>query len=277
MACAALAALLAAGGISCRPTPAPEAPVRGLAIPVRDPTPRPPDDADPRESPPDAEPARAGVLPPITREKVGGVELITAAQKGLPLCEVRVVVRGAGLDDEGSATGLAALTLRLAVEGGTARLSGRALAEQPGGPPSRTVVAGASVLRTAVASERAADTVANLLSVLREPRLDGVDFGRIRRLEAARERSASMPAVAALLDRELRADTRPVAIPFDRLRVEDARAFARSHYQPASLAVVAVGEDAINVEDDGRGGAHAGEPSRFAQITASRPVEVTVN
>jgi hypothetical protein len=59
-------------------------------------------------------------------------------------------------------------------------------------------------------------------------------------------------------------------------RCEEGRPVPRFHGEEV-LAVASIGEDAINVEDDDLGGAHAGEPSRFAQITLSRPVEITVN
>jgi predicted Zn-dependent peptidase len=241
--------LLVSLAAACAPIPPAETPVAGLTLPARDPTPRPLEDDDPREKPPETEASAAAALPEIRRERLGsGVELVVAAATG-PRVEVRLVIRGAGSDADGGAPGLAALALRLCLEGGTMRLSGKDFSARLaalGVELSWSLRRDAAVISASIPGGSARDGLALLLQALREPRLDAAELARVRRLERGAAPPLSSPE-RWLLEIERQellqgAGGGTVEATLDRIGAAELRAFARDHLAPGALSVVLVGE-----------------------------------
>jgi predicted Zn-dependent peptidase len=242
-----LLALLLSG---CAAGPPPETVVGGLTLPVRDPTPRPLDDDDPRETPPATEPRATPVLPSPQHQRLpSGVELVTVARKGSPRVELRLVMKGAGTDADGDTPGLAALALRLCLEGGTLRLSGKDVSGRLaalGVTLSWALRRDAAVISASMPGASVKEALALLLQTLREPRLDAVELGRARRLERGATPSFHLPErwLPEIERRELLqgAAAGSVEATLDRASALDLRAFARRHLGPQALTVILVGE-----------------------------------
>ncbi|MCU0656934.1 MAG: hypothetical protein MUF64_17265 [Polyangiaceae bacterium] len=233
--------LLAALLLGCAPVVPPETTVRGLTLPVRDPTPRPPDDDDPRESPPETEPTAPWAPPSLQRESLpSGIELLQVQRPGLSRVELRLVLRGAGLDAEGPSRGLAIAALQLCLEGGTSRLSPRDLVARwrsLGATFELHSRADATILSTSVLQANLREVLALLLQALREPRLDPGELARIRQL-----RQPPLPGhpEAWLPNLSRRERTTTGAAPA--IGVPEIKAFLRDHMGPAALSLVLVGE-----------------------------------
>jgi zinc protease len=251
-----LAALLA----GCTPAATPVAPLKNLAIPVRDPAPRAADDDDAREAPPEPDPERPLALPSVLRDRLAsGGDLLVAQQKnGSPRVEIRLVVRGAGAASDGAHPGLALLALRLCFEGGAGRLSGRDLLdriESTGASLGFTTSPDAAHVSLSVPRDRLGEALDLALLALREPRLDGVDLARVKRLARATQQNKLRGGVDWLgqvaLGRELfrgtaaaYPDAQPEPLPadLDPIGVAEVKAFHKQRFTPASLAAIVVGD-----------------------------------
>jgi zinc protease len=254
------ALLIAVFLAGCAPAAAPVAPMKNLAIPVRDPAPRPADDDDAREAPPEPEPDRPLALPSVLRDRLAsGGDLLVAQQKsGSPRVEVRLVLRGAGAASDGAHPGLALLALRLCFEGGAGRLAGRDLLdriEATGAQLTFAATPDAAQIALSVPRDRLGDALDLALLALREPRLDGADLARVKKLARSAQQNKLRGGVDWLgqlaLTRELfrgsalaypYAQGEPLPADLDPITAADLKAFHKARYTPAALAAVVVGD-----------------------------------
>src|SRR6185503_3599613 len=78
------------------------------------------------EPPPPAAPAKIVLPTPVWAELPSGLSLATVERRGLPIVEVRVVVR-AGIATDGDRPGTATMTAELLKEGGAGNMKGNEL------------------------------------------------------------------------------------------------------------------------------------------------------
>lgn len=240
---------------ACAAAPLVERPLRGLAIPVRDPSPRvtPVEDDDAREDPPGREPEVPFALPSTPRERVnGGAELAVLTTKtGSPLVEVRLVVRGAGYAADGAHPGLADVAAQLAAFGPAGQLStkDRAARFAALGASSSVEASAADLTLSATAPrERLTEVLEQLALGLRDARFEAEPVTRAKKRAAALAAARYVDSEQLALEQLGRAvlgepyGKRASAVDLDAVTSAQLRAFFKQRLAPAALSVIVVGD-----------------------------------
>jgi predicted Zn-dependent peptidase len=249
------ACLLAAALASCRapeqkpaaapPAPSPVAPAPETLTPVR-------------ESPPASGPAHDVAFPSIAHEELpNGLRLDVVPSHALPIVQIRIVLK-AGTSADGDLTGVASLTAQMLKEGGAGKYSSRELLsriETLGGDLGIEVGPDSTVLSLAVTRSHFDDALDLLGAVVQAPKLDPVEFGKLKKRAAqkaeSRAKSSGTWAATMLLWRELyRLPTGlhpygaydATAGEIGRIKLGDCRDFYRRVYSPKSTALVVTGD-----------------------------------
>lgn len=209
------------------------------------------------EPPPPAPPAEMRMPAPVWATLPSGLSVATVERHGLPIVEIRVVVR-AGTAADGDRPGAAALTAALLKEGGAGEMTGEALLaglDALGATlsidvdPDRTSI-GLRALRDDLGA--ALELLGTLLS---KPRMGQADFERTKRQKSAE--AADLAQEDGDWDAEMvlwrglfaqPAGRHPYATrdaqreEIDQRKLDDCRAFHRRFYVPASTFVVIAGD-----------------------------------
>jgi len=211
-----------------------------------------------REPPPESGPAKAYRFPKVTwSELSNGLKLATIPIKTLPLVQVRVVV-SAGKAADGERPGLASLTGDLLSAGGAGPFSSKDLVtriESLGANLATETSFDSTELALSVTPNHLADALGLLGTIVREPRLDVAEFGKLKKRETERTAdaartsgawSASMVLYRDLFD--LPSDHHPYAsydatpTEIGHLTAADCRAFHKRLFVPKNAFLVITGD-----------------------------------
>ncbi|MFS8070047.1 MAG: M16 family metallopeptidase, partial [Byssovorax sp.] len=211
-----------------------------------------------RELPPESGPAKEYRFPTVTwSELANGLKLATIPIKTLPIVQVRVVVPG-GQSADGERPGLASLTGDLLEAGGAGPFSSKDLVTRVASLGANLSI-DTSFDRTeiwlSVTRDRLADALGLLGTIVREPRFDAAEFGKLKKREVERTAdaartsgawSASMVLYRDLFD--LPSDHHPYAsydatpAEVGRITAADCRALHKRLYVPRNAFVVVTGD-----------------------------------
>lgn len=247
----AMAGLAAGCGAPPPPAPGPLAPEPAKVAPLPAPAPVK------EQPPPPAAPAELRLPSPAWAELPGGLSFATVERRGLPIVEVRAVVR-AGIAADGDRPGAAALTAELLKEGGAGAMSGEELlarAEGLGSSLSIDVDADRTVIGLRALRDDLGAALRLLGTMLSKPRMGQADFDAARKRKSAEAADLAQEdgdwGASMMLWRELfrlPAGRHPYATwdarseELDRLKAADCRAFHRRFYTPANTFVVIAGD-----------------------------------
>jgi zinc protease len=246
-----------------------------------------------RSRAPEPGPVRLFEFPAVTRDRLGnGVTLLHARHGDMPLVTVRVVLEAGAAAERPGEEGLAWLTSH-ALEGGTTRLAGDALAwelERLGA--ELHVWTGWDAVNVAITtrSDRLSAALRLLAEIVREPAFPEREVERMRAEQLAElmRRSTEPRSLAddAALGCIYAADA-PYARPLQGLRQSiatfgsrDAAAYHRRRFTPAGAAIVVTGAVDLDAARDEAARAFgdwagAGEPAP-APLTTPRTATTTV-
>lgn len=249
-----LLALLA----GCATTPTPPAPPPKVVAPVPDTPPPATAAAVVKELPPESGPAKEYRFPKVTwSELANGLKLATIPIKALPIVQIRVVVPG-GKSADGERPGLASLTGDLLEAGGAGPFSSKDLATRVaslGANLSIETTFDRTELWLSVTRDHLADALGLLGTIVREPRFDAAEFGKLKKREVERTAdaartsgawSASMVLYRDLFD--LPSDHHPYAsydatpAEIGRITAADCRSLHKRLYVPRNAFVVVTGD-----------------------------------
>jgi zinc protease len=199
-------------------------------------------------------PEFAYTFPEIRRTRLAnGITVWTSEHREVPLVSALALVRAGAAFDPADRPGLAAITGDLLDEG-CGSLDALALHERLGrlGAQLDTEVgADATLIGLTTLSRTADEAVALLAEMIRAPRLDDRDFGRVRDLRVNRllQLREMPPAVAERLFVQLLYGSHPYGhLPIGTetslraMHVDETRAFHRAMYDPSRVMVIAVGD-----------------------------------
>lgn len=248
----AVAALVASCGGS--PANGPIEPVRPAVTAKATPPPSPKTREEP---PPPAAPATIVLPTPVWAELPSGLSLGTVERRGLPIVEVRVVVR-AGIAADGDRPGTATLTAELLKEGGAGNMKGDELLarfDALGSSLSVEVDSDRTVIGLRVLRDDLGAALELLGTLVSKPRMGAPDFDKAKRRKSAEADDLAQEdgdwGATMMLWRELfRLPTgrHPYATwdaqrgDIDRLAIADCRAFHKRFYVPANTFVVIAGD-----------------------------------
>ena len=245
---------LLAGCATATPTPPappprvvapPPAPVATAAVVVK-------------ELPPESGPAKEYRFPRVTWSELGnGLKLATIPIKALPIVQVRVVVPG-GQSADGERPGLASLTGDLLEAGGAGPFSSKDLVtrvESLGANLSIETSFDRTEIWLSVTRDHLADALGLIGTVVREPRFDAAEFGKLKKREVERTADAARTSGAwgasMVLYRELfdlPSDHHPYAsydatpAEIGKITAADCRALHKRLYVPRNAFVVVTGD-----------------------------------
>ena len=245
--------------VGCATTaPTPPAPQPNVVAPVRSTVPVATAAAVVKEAPPESGPAKEYRFPKVTWSELGnGLKLATIPIKTLPVVQVRVVVPG-GKSADGERPGLASLTGDLLEAGGAGPFSSKDLVtrvESLGANLSIETTFDRTELWLSVTRDHLADALGLLGTIVREPRFDAAEFGKLKKREAERTAdaartsgawSASMVLYRDLFD--LPSDHHPYAsydatpAEIGNITAADCRALHKRLYVPKNAFVVITGD-----------------------------------
>lgn len=236
----------------------PPAPLQHVAIPVRNTVPVPTAPVVVREPPPESGPAKEYRFPKVTwSELSNGLKLATIPIKALPLVQIRVVVAG-GKSADGERPGLASLTGDLLSAGGAGSFSSKDLVtriESIGGSLSTGTSFDSTDLSLVVTRDHLADALGLLGTIVREPRFDAAEFGKLKKRETERTADAARTSGAwgasMVLYRDLfdlPSEHHPYAsydatpTELGRITAADCRALHKRLFVPKNAFVVIAGD-----------------------------------
>lgn len=243
-----------AAGCGGSPVKGPIEPVRP-AVTAKATPPLPPKTRE--EPPPPAAPTKIVLPTPIRAELPGGLSLATVERPGLPVVEVRLVVR-AGMAADGDRPGAAMMTAELLKEGGAGDMKGDALLarlEALGSTLSVDVDSDRTVIGLRVLRDDLGTALELLGTLVSKPRMGASDFDKAKRRKSAEADDLAQEdgdwGGSMMLWRDLfRLPTgrHPYATwdaqraDIDRLAIADCRAFHKRFYVPANTFVVIAGD-----------------------------------
>jgi predicted Zn-dependent peptidase len=234
---------------------APPPPVTGVAIPVRDTTPKPPPT---REEPPASGVAKPYRFPKVVwAELPGGLRVATIPSQALPIVHVRVVVE-AGRAADGERPGLAGLTAELLKDGGVGAMSSRELAMRIaslGADVSIETSFDSTTFGIAVTRDHLGEALDLLAAMVLRPQLSSAELDKLKRREVDRLADAAHSkggwGATMMLYRDLFAlpsEHHPYATwsatpeEVQKITSADCRAFHRRFYVPRNTFVIVAGD-----------------------------------
>jgi zinc protease len=215
-----------------------------------------------REAPPESGPARETPFPKIEHQDLAsGLALQVVQAHTLPIAQIRLVIKS-GAAADGDLTGAANITARMLKDGGAGRFSSKDLLakiETLGTDLNIDVTPDSTVLSLALARPRFDEAMDLLGTVVREPRWDEQEFGKLKKRQVQRvadkAKSSGTWDATMLLWRELyRLPTglHPYAsydaVPSElaKLTTQTCRDFYRKNFSPKNAVLVVAGD--IDVE-----------------------------
>ncbi|MEP7120010.1 MAG: insulinase family protein, partial [Byssovorax sp.] len=233
-------------------------PQQNVVIPVQNTVPVPKVPVVVKEAPPESGPAKEYRFPKVTwAELANGLKVATIPIKALPLVQIRVVVSG-GKAADGERPGLASLTGDLLEAGGAGPFSSKDLVnriESLGGNLGIETSFDSTELSLSVTRDHLADALGLLGTIVREPRFDAAEFGKLKKRETERTADsartsgawgASMVLYRDLFD--LPSDHHPYAsydatkAEIERITAADCRALHKRLFVPRNAFVVVAGD-----------------------------------
>jgi predicted Zn-dependent peptidase len=209
------------------------------------------------EPPPPAAPADLRLPTPVWAALPSGLSLATVERRGLPIVEVRVVVR-AGIAADGDRPGTATLTAELLKEGGAGAMKGDELLarfEALGSSLSVDVGSDRTVFGLRALRDDLGAALELLGTLLSKPRMGATDFDKAKRRKSAEADDLAQEdgdwGASMVLWRDLfrlQTGRHPYATwdaqrgDIDRLAIADCRAFHERFYVPANTFVVIAGD-----------------------------------
>ncbi|HEY3592314.1 MAG TPA: pitrilysin family protein, partial [Polyangiaceae bacterium] len=290
-ACAALTGLLISG---CHQQPPPAPPVVTGETPAPPPTAAPLEPA--REAPPESGPPRETPFPKIAHQDLAnGLALQVVEAHTLPIVQVRLLIKS-GAATDGDLTGVANLTAHMLKDGGAGRYSSRDLLakiETLGTDLNIDVSPDSTILSMALAKTHFDEAMDLLGTVVRDPRWDEQEFGKLKKRQiqrvADKAKSSGAWDATMLLYRELfrlptglhpYASYDAVASELTKLTPQTCRDFYRKNYSPKNAVLVVAGDiepDAAKKATDRALGAwkgpEVGAPS-FGEATAPEHLKI---
>ena len=285
--------------VGCAPPPqSPPAPQQSVAAPAPTTVPAPKAPEVVKEPPPESGPAKAYRFPKVTwSELSNGLKLAVIPIKALPLVQVRVVVPG-GKSADGERPGLAALTGDLLSAGGAGPFSSKDLVtriESLGANLATETSFDSTELVLSVTRANLADALGLLGTIVREPRFDVAEFGKLKKREIERTADAARTSGAwgasMVLYRDLfdlPSDHHPYASydatpsELGRITVADSRALHKRLFVPKNAFLVIAGDttpDAAKVVAEKAFGAWRGGEAptpAFTDPNAPSGLKITV-
>jgi predicted Zn-dependent peptidase len=248
-------------GAGCHQQAPPAPPVQNVAAPAPAPAEAPLEPA--REAPPESGPAREVPFPRIEHQELSnGLALQVVQAHTLPIAQIRLLIKS-GAAADGDLTGVANLTARMLKDGGAGRYSSKDLLakiETLGADLNIDVSPDSTVLSLAVARPRFDEAMDLLGTVVREPRWDEQEFGKLKKRQiqrvADRAKSSGTWDATMLLWRELyRLPTglHPYAsydaVPSElaKITTQTCRDFYRKNFSPKNAVVVVAGDLDVDV------------------------------
>jgi zinc protease len=212
-----------------------------------------------RSHAPGPAPIRPFQFPRVIRQQLGsGLVLLSARHGDLPLVTVRAVVDAGAASENRGEEGLARLTAQ-ALQGGTARRSGDALAwelERLGTQMEAWATWDSLNVALTTPSDRLADALLLLTEIVREPAFPEAEVDRARNEQLAEilrrstePRSLADDAAARYIFAEHAAYGRPLVGVADTVKTLDraaAEAFHRRRFTPQNTAIIVVGNVAAD-------------------------------
>jgi predicted Zn-dependent peptidase len=211
-----------------------------------------------RESPPESGPARESPFPKIEHQDLpNGLGLDVVSLRTLPVVQIRVLVKS-GTAADGDLTGLANMTAKMLKDGGAGRWSSKDLLakiETLGADLGIEVGPDSTVLSLAVAKAHFDEAVDLLGSVVREPRWDEQEFGKLKKRQtqkvADKAKSSGSWAATMLMWRELYRlptgvhpyasyDATPSELA--RITTKTCRDFYQKNFTPKNATIVVGGD-----------------------------------
>jgi zinc protease len=211
-----------------------------------------------RETPPQSGPGRETPFPKIDRQELAnGLDIDIVQARTLPLVQIRVLVKS-GAAADGDMTGLAHVTAKMLKDGGAGRYSSRELLakiETLGTDLAIEVGPDSSVLSLAVAKAHFDEAMDLLGTIVREPRWDEQEFGKLKKRQvqkaADKAKSSGTWAATMLLWRELYrlptalhpyASYDAVPSELTKLSTRSCRDFYRKNFTPKNTEIVVAGD-----------------------------------
>ncbi|HKQ71060.1 MAG TPA: pitrilysin family protein [Polyangiaceae bacterium] len=255
-----------------------------------------------REAPPEAGPAHETPFPKIEHQELpSGLGLDVLQARTLPIVQIRVLVRSGNAAD-GDATGLANMTAKMLKEGGAGRYSSKDLLtkiETLGADLGVEVSPDSTILSLAVAKTRFDEAIDLLGTVVREPRWDEQEFGKLKKRQvqkvADKAKSSGQWTATMLLWRELYrlptglhpyASYDAVPSELGKITTQKCKDFYRKNFTPKNTEIVIGGDIDVETSKKGvlrafgswKGGeapeaafAEATPPERLKILLADRP------
>lgn len=236
----------------------PPAPQHKVAIPVRNTVPEPKAPVVLREPPPASGPAKEYRFPRVTwSELSNGLKLATLPINTLPLVQIRVVVSG-GKGATGERPGLSSLTGDLLSAGGAGPFSSKDLVTRIaslGANLATETSFDSTQLALTVTRDHLADALGLLGTIVRDPRFDVAEFGKLKKREIERTADAARTSGAwgasMVLYRDLfdlPSDHHPYASydatpsEIGRITAADCRALHKRLFVPKNAFIVVAGD-----------------------------------
>jgi predicted Zn-dependent peptidase len=211
-----------------------------------------------REAPPESGPPRESPFPKVDHQDLAnGLALDVVSLRTLPVVQIRVLVKS-GTAADGDLTGLANMTAKMLKDGGAGRWSSKDLLakiETLGADLGIDVGPDSTVLSLAVAKAHFDEAMDLIGTVVREPRWDEQEFGKLKKRQvqkvADKAKSSGSWAATMLMWRELYrlptgvhpyASYEAVPSELSRITTKTCRDFYQKNFTPKNATIVVGGD-----------------------------------
>jgi predicted Zn-dependent peptidase len=251
-----------------------------------------------REAPPESGPPRETPFPKIEHQDLGnGLAVQVVQAHTLPIAQIRLLLKS-GAAADGDLTGIANLTARMLKDGGAGRYSSKDLLakiETLGSDLNIDISPDSTILSLAVARSRFDEAMDLLGTVVREPRWDEQEFGKLKKRQiqkaADRAKSSGTWDATMVLYRELfrlptslhpyaSYDATPSELA--KLTSQSCRDFYRKNFSPKNAVLVLAGDldaDAAKKAAERAFGAWKGPdvaPPTFGEANAPEQLKIVL-
>jgi zinc protease len=208
------------------------------------------------DAPPDPQPPRPAVLPPMPEQRLpNGLRVIVAPRSGIPLVSARLLVRAGPETDPAGLAGLSSMAATLLSKGATRH--GRAVdattlaqqAEALGGSLDTGSSWRATTVAMTVTTPKLDEALSLIADVARRPTLaaDELDRARAQSLDALRVALSSPGTVASIAARRAYWGDSPYGVSttpasLQKISVADIKRFHAAQFRPDQAALILAGD-----------------------------------